>query len=265
MERQKPKLRISTDPSTSLHQRLANLSAMLLHVIWTDAPIVSLLTQQRYLLLRQHCLSILKRTNFAPSVVILGLLFIHRLKMAILRHGWSCPDSFKNALVLWTSTLYLAHKFLDDKTYNTESWSKITHLPRAQIVLAEHHVLERLDFNLFVPQDVFISWKLKVQNLIQTGMANIKSQRVGGVTPITPTSLPSGYLDSAQILGNQIPSPMEDRTPSSHSFPGRISIQSLMNPTTDSHRAASIYRPKSLDMSAKNHYSESMFHVPQSI
>jgi hypothetical protein len=56
--------------------------------------------------------------------------------------------------ILFTTTLYLASKFLDDTVVSTKFWASISGFEAHHLVNAERQILEALHFDLFVrPED----------------------------------------------------------------------------------------------------------------
>jgi hypothetical protein len=53
-------------------------------------------------------------------------------------------------MCLWQTAMMLGDIQLNDKTYNADSWSRISGIPKAQIVKCKHDFLKLINYDLSV-------------------------------------------------------------------------------------------------------------------
>ncbi|KAL8287401.1 hypothetical protein RQP46_003259 [Phenoliferia psychrophenolica] len=134
---------------------LATFAAEQIVYLWFAAPTGrptkhQLLPTERFL---RFCDSLLATTQISHSVVLLALLFIHRLKASNSING--APGSEHRLTV---TALMLANKILDDNTYTAKTWSDVSSLELKALVAAEVEFLQGLSWRLNVSEREFRGW-----------------------------------------------------------------------------------------------------------
>lgn len=142
--------------------------------------------------------NLLATTQVTQNVILLSLLFIHRLKVLNPKmHG--LPGSEYRLL---TVALMLANKFLDDNTYTNKTWSEVSQLSVNEIHVMEVEFLGNMRYSLLVTKKQWEEWLLKLPRFRE-------------------------YLERAR----QLPSPAALLVPS----PSALPVSALPSPTTVQH------------------------------
>ena len=146
---------------------------------------------------------LLGTTQVTQNVVLLSLLYIHRLKVLNPKmHG--LPGSEYRLL---TVALMLANKFLDDNTYTNKTWSEVSQLSVNEIRVMEVEFLGNMRYSLLVTQKQWEEWLVKLTSFRE-------------------------YLERSR----QLSSPTDLLAPSLNGLPG----STLPSPTTVQHFPSSL-------------------------
>lgn len=142
--------------------------------------------------------NLLSTTQVTQNVILLSLLYIHRLKVLNPKmHG--LPGSEYRLL---TVALMLANKFLDDNTYTNKTWSEVSQLSVNEIHVMEVEFLGNMRYSLLVTEKQWEEWLVKLARFRE-------------------------YLERAR----QVPSPADLLAPSPNALP----VSALPSPTTVQH------------------------------
>ena len=157
---------------------------------------------------RKWVTTILSTTQVGKNVILLGLLFIYRLKQFNPGVSGKRGSEFR----LLTIALMLGNKFLDDNTYTNKTWAEVSGISVTEIHIMEVEFLSNMRYDLYVSAEEWLEWKAKLGRL---GAFYEKAKRFGSrmtPVPVTPTIPPS----PRSLL---LPSP-----PSNHSAKTSVSI-----------------------------------------
>src|ERR1043165_5192164 len=114
---------------------------------------------------KKFCKDVISATQVSNSVILLSLLYIHRMKInnpAIKGQNGSEYRTF-------TVALMLANKFLDDNTYTNKTWSEVTNIPVSEINTMEMEFLSSLDYELYVSEQQYFEWVRKTNSYVTLG------------------------------------------------------------------------------------------------
>lgn len=166
---------------------------------------------------RKWVTTILSTTQVGKNVILLGLLFIYRLKQFNPDVSGKRGSEFR----LLTIALMLGNKFLDDNTYTNKTWAEVSGISVTEIHIMEVEFLSNMRYELYVSAEEWINWKGKLGRL---GAFYEKAARFSSrmtPVPVTPT-VPN--------TPHKLPSPPSHHSSSTH-FPGpQRSYNALPNP-----------------------------------
>lgn len=148
---------------------------------------------------RKWVTTILSTTQVGKNVILLGLLFIYRLKQFNPGVSGKRGSEFR----LLTIALMLGNKFLDDNTYTNKTWAEVSGISVGEIHIMEVEFLSNMRYDLYVSAEEWTEWKGKLGRL---GAFYEKAARFNprlSPGPVTPTVSASPHI---------LPSP-----PSNHS------------------------------------------------
>lgn len=235
-----------------------------------DAPTERRLTEDALpsIGFRKWVTTILSTTQVGKNVILLGLLFIYRLKQFNPGVSGKRGSEFR----LLTIALMLGNKFLDDNTYTNKTWAEVSGISVTEIHIMEVEFLSNMRYDLYVSAEEWDDWKVKLGHL---GAFYDKASKMTSrtspapATPIIPNGphkLPSPpsarmmktYLPHTSASHNTLPNPML-HAPQLHSSPLR----------GQRYASADILdqRKRSLDMSndmppaKRMHYSSPQHHA----
>ena len=97
----------------------------------------------------------LSTTLVAQSVVLLALLFIHRLK----RMNPNVRGKPGSEYRLLTVALMLGNKFLDDNTYTNKTWAEVSGINVAEVHVMEVEFLSNMKYCLFTDAEDWAKWQ----------------------------------------------------------------------------------------------------------
>lgn len=148
--------------------------------------------------------NLLATTQVTQNVILLSLLFIHRLKVLNPKmHG--LPGSEYRLL---TVALMLANKFLDDNTYTNKTWSEVSQLSVNEIHVMEVEFLGNMRYSLLVTEKQWEEWLVKLARFHEyLERARQLSSPAALLVP-SPSALPVSALPSP-ITVQHFPSPLQ--------------------------------------------------------
>lgn len=140
--------------------------------------------------------TILSTTQVTQNVILLALLFIHRLKK--FNPGVSGKKGSEYRLL--TIALMLGNKFLDDNTYTNKTWAEVSGISVSEIHVMEVEFLSNMRYNLYVSEEEWKRWHVRLArfSIYFTKASKARVSEVAKsalpVTPVTqmfPYKLPS--------------------------------------------------------------------------
>lgn len=166
-------------PSVNPIQRLSNLSSLMVHVIWQDYTLDSLLSQWndlKFFSFKTHNEKLLGTTRLSPSVVVCALKYLERIKSQL-----SLVDQdtqLQDQLITWAACLLLAHKYLDDKHFSNKTFALVNHITTETLNNAEMKCLSLLNFSLAILEDEFNHWRKTIQSDVTKAISAINSRKI---------------------------------------------------------------------------------------
>ena len=169
---------------------------------------------------------LLRTTRVAPNVIILALLFIHRLRCNLLDGTKAQPGSEYKLL---TVALMLGNKFLDDNTYTNKTWAEAASLQVQQVHFMEVEFLSNMRYALATSVEQWVNWQSMLGRI---GTFVATATRLPPATAMTssPARLAPQLLPTpSQLSPPQLRSPSASRsaTVSAIPFPTLRAVPSL--------------------------------------
>lgn len=171
-------------PSMNPLQRLSNLASLMVYVIWFDIPLCSLLQEwnmpgNRYFKFRSRCETMLSATRLSPSVVVVGLKYMERVKQHMAeekrKYPWRNEESpFKSEGIIWAACLLLSHKYLDDKHYSNPVFAGVNKITITELNVAERECLRLLDFKLAILENEYADFRKSLQSKRPVKLTNAR-------------------------------------------------------------------------------------------
>lgn len=160
---------------------------------------------------RKWVTTILSTTQVGKNVVLLALMFIHRLK----KFNRSVSGKKGSEFRLLTIALMLGNKFLDDNTYTNKTWAEVSGISVNEIHIMEVEFLSNMRYELYASREQWREWGVKLGKFGSFYEKALRFVPSRTTSPTTPT---------IQTIPHKLPSP-----PSHHKFtPGGYST--LPNP-----------------------------------
>ncbi|KAI5788828.1 cyclin PHO80-like protein, partial [Pyronema domesticum] len=97
---------------------------------------------------------VLNTTQVSLNVVLLALLFVHRLKKLNPAVQGRPGSQYR----LFTVALMLGNKYLDDNTYTNKTWADVSGISVQEIHIMEVEFLSNMRYSLYVPESEWSSW-----------------------------------------------------------------------------------------------------------
>ena len=104
---------------------------------------------------RKWVTTILSTTCVAQNVVLLALLFIHRLKKLNPTVKGKPGSEYR----LLTVALMLGNKFLDDNTYTNKTWAEVSGINVGEVHIMEVEFLSNMKYCLFTSAEDWADWQ----------------------------------------------------------------------------------------------------------
>jgi hypothetical protein len=162
----------------ALVENLVDTTVQIIDVIWYNFP-VNLNSQ--VIPLRLFIQETLRRSRTSWSTLQTALFYLIRIKQQITML-WLNPDRWTLTKDnnnqgsdpatcgrrMFLASLIIASKYLQDRNYANNAWSKICGLPVQEINAIERRFLKLIDYNLFIGEDRYKSWTSLLRSHIQT-------------------------------------------------------------------------------------------------
>ncbi|KAF9549356.1 hypothetical protein EC957_004271 [Mortierella hygrophila] len=169
------------NPQTSTLQ-LAEFASVMVYTLWHTRPNINGASSNAYNVVphrisvppsagpafRKFCLKVLSATQLSSSVILLSLKYIQKL----LKNNPSIHGQQGSEFRLFTVSLMLANKFLDDNTFTNKTWSDVTGISVKEINVMEMEFLNQVQFSLYVSEAEYLDWLHSLETwLKQQGQA----------------------------------------------------------------------------------------------
>jgi hypothetical protein len=151
--------------------------------------------------------SVLSTTQVTQNVILLALLFIHRLKIVNPTVKGRQGSEYR----LFTVALMLGNKFLDDNTYTNKTWADVSGISVKEIHVMEVEFLSNMRYSLLASKEQWEEWLVQLAKLWEF------LDRAQQSAPPSPLLIPS---PSTRAFASPLPSPtgrMSFQLPSRHS------------------------------------------------
>lgn len=149
---------------------------------------------------RKWVTTILSTTQVGKNVVLLALMFIHRLK----KFNRSVSGKKGSEFRLLTIALMLGNKFLDDNTYTNKTWAEVSGISVNEIHIMEVEFLSNMRYELYASREQWREWGVKLGKFGSFYEKALRFVPSRTTSPTTPTT---------QTIPHKLPSP-----PSHHKF-----------------------------------------------
>lgn len=144
---------------------------------------------------RKWVTTILSVTQVSREVVILALMFIHRLKKFNPGVSGKRGSEFR----LLTIAFMLGNKFLDDNTYTNKTWAEVSGITVSEIHIMEVEFLSNMRYELYASKEDWHEWKAKLGRLSSFYEKALRfTSPIATTSPITPVT---------QVTPHKLPSP----------------------------------------------------------
>ncbi|CAO3684353.1 unnamed protein product [Rhizopus stolonifer] len=148
---------------------------------------------------KKFCRQILNATQLSESVVLLSLKYI----AILLQNSPSIQGADGSEYRLFTVSLMLANKFLDDNTFTNKTWSEVSGMKVTDLNIMELEFLDVLHFRLHVKKEEYERWRTALYDfrhqLICVPEQIQKQQKwMENINPRTNTFYPSHLFSPLQ-------------------------------------------------------------------
>ncbi|KAF9899067.1 hypothetical protein BX616_003312 [Lobosporangium transversale] len=148
--------------------QLAEFASVMVYTLWHTRPNINGASSNAYNVVphrmaippsagpafKKFCLKVLSATQLSSSVILLSLKYIQKL----LKNNPSIHGQQGSEFRLFTVSLMLANKFLDDNTFTNKTWSEVTGINIKEINVMEMEFLNQVQFSLFVSEAEYLDW-----------------------------------------------------------------------------------------------------------
>ena len=131
---------------------------------------------------RKWVTTILTTTMVAQNVVLLALLFVHRLK----KINTSVRGKPGSEYRLLTVALMLGNKFLDDNTYTNKTWAEVSGINVNEVHIMEVEFLSNMKYCLFTSAEDWSKWQTLLGKFANFFERASVPQRSNPPAPILP-------------------------------------------------------------------------------
>ena len=157
--------------------------------------------------------TILSTTQVTQNVILLALLFVHRLK----KQNPTVKGKLGSEYRLLTVALMLGNKFLDDNTYTNKTWAEVSGISVAEIHVMEVEFLSHMKYNLYTSKEEWLDWHKQLARLFlffTVPSPDLQHARTGQTYALKPSTIHTPRT---------LPSPPASNNPSSPPYPLSIS------------------------------------------
>ncbi|PVZ99994.1 hypothetical protein BB558_003982 [Smittium angustum] len=136
-------------------QKQAEFITRIVFILFSSSPSANLGYSAAFI---KFSYSILNSTRVSQSVINLALLYMSRLKKSQKNISPKTGSEFS----IITVSLMLASKFLEDNTFTSKTWSKVSSIPLNKLLLMQSEFLEALNYRLYVDPPEYSNWESKL-------------------------------------------------------------------------------------------------------
>ncbi|CAG8577781.1 14981_t:CDS:1, partial [Acaulospora colombiana] len=157
------------------------ITELIIDSIWKNFPVQF---SAQVIPLRVFIQEILRRSRTSWSTLQTTLFYLMRIKPEITslalnygndRNGKAC-DPATCGRRMFLASLMVASKYLQDRNYANNAWSKISGLPVQEINAIERRFLKLIDYNLYIGESIFKHWvNLLLSHIIQITSGSVPS------------------------------------------------------------------------------------------
>jgi len=162
----------------ALVENLVDTTTTIIDAIWYNFPVHF---NSQVIPLRLFVQETLRRSRTSWSTLQTALYYLTKVKGQI-ELLWLNPDRWTLnskdndnqgsdpatcGRRMFLASLIIASKYLQDRNYANNAWSKICGLPVQEINAIERRFLELIEYNLFISEDIYKSWTSSLQSYIQ--------------------------------------------------------------------------------------------------
>ncbi|CAI2187701.1 11394_t:CDS:2 [Funneliformis geosporum] len=166
------------DRKVVLVENLVDTTAIIIDEIWYNFPVHF---NSQVIPLRLFIQETLRRSRTSWSTLQTALFYLKKIKPQIL-YLWHNPDRWTLSSKdnnnqgsdpatcgrrMFLASLIIASKYLQDRNYANNAWSKICGLPVQEINSIERRFLKLIDYNLFIGEDMYKLWTNVLNSHIQ--------------------------------------------------------------------------------------------------
>jgi hypothetical protein len=113
-----------------------------------------------------------KYSRYSEETFILALILLDK---ALANEASLSLDKL-NTHRLFATALMLSYKYLEDSRFNTQHFSKVSHIPITEVISLEKQLLKLLNFELFVDEGSFQRYLDKLNVFYQSNMQDSSNQ-----------------------------------------------------------------------------------------
>lgn len=173
----------------ALVENLVDTTTTIIDAIWYNFPVHF---NSQVIPLRLFVQETLRRSRTSWSTLQTALFYLVKVKQQI-EFLWLNPDHWilnskdndnqgsdpaTCGRRMFLASLIIASKYLQDRNYANNAWSKICGLPVQEINAIERRFLELIEYNLFIGEDRYKWWTSLLHSHIQAISGSAENQQV---------------------------------------------------------------------------------------
>ncbi|RIA86574.1 cyclin-domain-containing protein [Glomus cerebriforme] len=166
----------------ALVENLVDITVSIINEIWYNFPVH---LNSQVIPLRLFIQETLRRSRTSWSTLQTALYYLMKIKPQI-KMLWLHPDRWTLGSKdnvnennnqgsdpatcgrrMFLASLIIASKYLQDRNYANNAWSKICGLPVQEINIIERRFLKLIDYNLFIGEEIYKRWTSILHSQIQ--------------------------------------------------------------------------------------------------
>ncbi|KAI9256010.1 cyclin-domain-containing protein [Sporodiniella umbellata] len=143
---------------------------------------------------KKFCRQMLNATQLSESVVLLSLKYI----AILLQNSPNIQGADGSEYRLFTVSLMLANKFLDDNTFTNKTWSEVSGMKVTDLNIMELEFLDVLHFRLDVKKEEYERWRTALYSFRQqlVLVPEIQQKRLAPSQPLSANTFYPSHLFS---------------------------------------------------------------------
>lgn len=176
----------------ALVESLVDTTVQIIELIWYHFPVNP--NSSQVIPLRLFIQETLRRSRTSWSTLQTALFYIMRIKsqikfLCLNPDHWTLTSKGDNdqssdpatcGRRMFLASLIVASKYLQDRNYANNAWSKICGLPVQEINAIERRFLKLIDYNLYIGEERYNHWSSFLRFYIQNSASetNVENQQV---------------------------------------------------------------------------------------